>query len=204
MTEYVCGCHGRLVRPCDAFTGGPAARGTQSRAPPWYNQGWPVVATAEKAVGLVRVLCSPPAPTPTNRPAENKIMTDDPADDGFYPTAFLIVYPVWLIAPVPLPTDLPRLIQRLIQGVSVGVSGTTNYVPVFTDRDLAERFGNQLEGAGGEDAEVSLMSVPDGAYFKKLLGLLLTAGRTHVSFDPEEHGDNPVLITRVLAALRGG
>jgi len=31
MTDHACGCHGRLVRPCDAFTGGLAARGTQAR-----------------------------------------------------------------------------------------------------------------------------------------------------------------------------
>ena len=29
-TSHACGCHGRQVRPCDAFTGGLAARGTLS------------------------------------------------------------------------------------------------------------------------------------------------------------------------------
>ena len=31
MTDHDCGRHGRLARPCDAFTGGQAARGTQAQ-----------------------------------------------------------------------------------------------------------------------------------------------------------------------------
>jgi hypothetical protein len=124
---------------------------------------------------------------------------DDPLDPG----PFLVVYPVWMIAPHPRPADPTALLRQILRGTAVAGDGSEiTFVPVFTDRDPAERFACQLETRDGRDAPVSVMEVPDDEAFAVLLIALADTRVTHVVFDPEDHRDRPIPIARILGPIR--
>src|SRR4051812_3967432 len=94
------------------------------------------------------------------------------SDDIHDPGAFRLYYPLYVL----LGPD----------GLLIGydLPGTGRVLPVFTDRDLADRFVEVREVAGATVQEVALP--------KMLRGLLAIAteqvGVTHVGIDPSETG----------------
>jgi hypothetical protein len=124
-------------------------------------------------------------------------------DDLLDPGTLLVVCPVWMIAPHPRPADPMAMLRQILRGTAVASDGSEiTFVPVFTDRDLAERFTCQLETRDGRDAPVSLMEIPGDEAFAVLLIALADTKVTHVVFDPVDHRDRPIPIDRILGAIR--
>lgn len=75
-------------------------------------------------------------------------------------------------------------------------------VPLFTDRDLAQRFAEAMEG---ERVALFSFAPADMGEFEKLLRRLVLSGATHVSIDPgpdpERHSRIPASV--ILDAIRG-
>jgi len=123
-------------------------------------------------------------------------------DQPFTVFEFLVVFPVWLIAPDPPPTHTLARVRRLIVATLTRNGETVRYIPAFTDRDLAERFATRMEKPDDDRVASTFIQIPDRIYLEELLTILPAFGHTHLSFDPEPHRDIPIPIAAVLAAIR--
>jgi hypothetical protein len=123
-------------------------------------------------------------------------------DNSFAVFDFLVVFPLWLIAPDPPPTHSLAHLKRLVVVTLTRDGEPVSYIPAFTDRDLAERFANQMVKSDGDRVASAFIQIPDRIYLEELLAILPAFGYTHFSFDPEPHRDIPIPIAAVLAAIR--
>lgn len=119
---------------------------------------------------------------------------DDPEPD-----TVLLTWPMFVVAPYPHPTATDELLASFVTGVSAAADGAAaEYVCVFTDLDLAQRFLSEHDLA--DDHRV--LTFPDTANFAAALDGLAARGRTHVGVDPAYGRVRRIDIPAVAAAVR--
>jgi hypothetical protein len=105
----------------------------------------------------------------------------DPIDDTEQlhdPNGFLLTFPLWAVAHG---NSTSEQIHKGQGFIVFQQEGKTDFVPIFTDMDLADRF---LEKHG--DRELVKVRLKDMETFRAFLQALTTAGVTLISFDPTE------------------
>jgi hypothetical protein len=111
------------------------------------------------------------------------------------PDAFVVAWPLFLV----IDKTTCHLSIKEGKGIAIGQTGSADFVPLFTDRDLAERFIRRL----GNPRLVPEEIVPAEAL--DLLQELALLEHTHVGFDPTggPKGSGPCFpIKDVIRALR--
>jgi hypothetical protein len=112
----------------------------------------------------------------------------DPVSEG----TFYVLGPVWYIVHRHALTLEPR---QTIEGLVVGTTPKgTGFVPLFTDKDLADRFV-KTQG-GSELIPVRIMSPED---FLVILEQFKEQGHTHIGYDP---GTTRVRLISIDNAIR--
>jgi hypothetical protein len=125
------------------------------------------------------------------------------ADQSFFVFRFLVVFPLWLTAPEPPRTQRLAKYKRSMVATLIRESSRVHCTPLFTDRDLAERFAAKMKKPDGSRVASKFFQIPDRNYLEELLAVLHAIGHTHLSFDPEPHREMIVPIGVLLATIRG-
>jgi hypothetical protein len=127
-------------------------------------------------------------------------MADDTGSSPADPGEFVVVEPVYVIAPSPPPADQLEALRRLARGTAPGPDGTpTTFVVAFTDRDLAEQF---VRDVGPPGAALTPLRLATRETFAVALENLARMGVTHVAFDPGPEQVRVLDVARVIHGLR--
>lgn len=115
------------------------------------------------------------------------------SDDLFDSNEFLVVGPLWFVAPFPRPHGT----EETATAVTKVVTDSGSHAAVFTDLDLADRF---LESIGSRE-RLKPFTLPDKWRFAEFLRLLQSLGETRLAFDPGEKHARVLPISRVIASI---
>jgi hypothetical protein len=102
----------------------------------------------------------------------------DDTDQLHDPNGFLLTFPLFAVAHG---NSTSEQIHRGKGFIVFTQQGKTDFVPIFTDMDLADRF---LEKDG--DPDLVKVRLKDMESFRAFLQALAMAGVTLISFDPAE------------------